>query len=203
MTLCSSSSWGGGGRQLLLQDFQAMGEDIAVGLGDDRQFVLVVADKKGAFLEDQAQFAVLQHPAVLVSQDRQQDLVLQLRLHRVPVDVEEPRIGGAGAVLQEIHPEAVVLAFDAHVIRDDVENLAHLPLFQGSGKGCVLLFRADLGIQAVLVEDVVAVQAPVAGFEVGGGIDVGNPQLLQVRDQLPGIGETEMAVELQAVSGRR
>ena len=107
--------------QLLQRDAQ----NIDIGARVDRQIGLPVAQKERAILVAQHQLAVLQHAAVLLAQDRQQHLVLQLGLQRVPVDVEERREARAGAVFEHIHPPAIGALADAHMIRHHIENLAH------------------------------------------------------------------------------
>src|SRR5262249_12315628 len=52
-------------------------EDDGVGAGGHRQAVLVVPQGEGAGLVSQPDLAVLEHPPVLVFEQRQQDLVLQ------------------------------------------------------------------------------------------------------------------------------
>ena len=129
--------------------------------------MVVVVDEKRPFFKGEPQLAVFEHRAVLVAQDRNQDLVLQLFLDRVPVDIEKTRIGGAGAIFQHIHPEGIPLSLDAHMVRDDVQDLAHVPPLQFADQRLVFILRADLRVQAVLVQDVVAVQAARARLEVG------------------------------------
>ena len=63
-------------RQLFERDL----EDVPIGAGRDREFVIVIAEKKGARLEMDLQFAPLQHTSVLIAQNREQNLVLQIRL---------------------------------------------------------------------------------------------------------------------------
>ncbi len=65
-----------------------MFEDVAIGARRDGQFVIVIAEKKGAGLEMHLQLAALQDAAVLIAQDREQDLVLEIRLERMPLDIE-------------------------------------------------------------------------------------------------------------------
>ncbi|MBI2940370.1 MAG: hypothetical protein HYY04_08010 [Chloroflexi bacterium] len=100
------------------------GEDIGVGARRHRQPTIVVGDEEGAILIAQDQLLALQHLAVRVAQDGQQDAVLQVgpHLQRVPVDVEERRVGRAGAVFQHVHPPGVARIGNPHVVRDDVED---------------------------------------------------------------------------------
>jgi len=80
------------------------------------------------FLEDQ--LLVLQHPSVLVAEDGEKDLVREMALHRLPVDVEELGVGGAGAVFQHVVPPAIGAFGDSHVVGHDVEDVPHPALVE-------------------------------------------------------------------------
>src|SRR3970040_2518773 len=71
-------------------------------------------------LELEDQLLVLQHPSVLVAEDGEKDLVREMALHRLPVDVEELGVGGAGAVFQHVVPPAISALGDSHVVGHDV-----------------------------------------------------------------------------------
>ena len=88
----------------------------------------------------------------------------------------------AAAIDRVVH-HAVVLEFLGHVIE----------VFLG----------AQLRIDAQGIGDIVAMRAAAAGFVSRGGIQVGNAQVAQVRNQVASIDETEALVELYAVRGAR
>jgi hypothetical protein len=61
--------------------------------GPERQAQRVVIEPEMAGLELHAQFAALEHTAILIAEHRQQHFVFQLTLERHPIDVEEPCVG--------------------------------------------------------------------------------------------------------------
>ena len=137
---------------------------------------------------------VLEHAAVLFSQHGQQHLLVQLGLRRVPVDVEERGVGRAAPVLEHVVPPVVVRAGDAHVVGDDVHDEAHAALLQRRRQRVQVAVRADLGVQARMVDDVVAVHAAGPRDQEGRGVDVRDAQGVQVVDQRGCIAEVEALV---------
>src|SRR5262249_9673866 len=75
-------------------------EDGGVGAGGQGQAGRVSRKGEPPLLVGQPDLARLEHPAVLVLQEREEDLVLQVGVDGAPVDVEEGGVGGARAVLQ-------------------------------------------------------------------------------------------------------
>ena len=189
------------GRKRPLQLLQPVGENGVVAFGHDRQPVVVVVEIKRPVLETQGQFAVLQNRPVLVAEDGIEHLVLQLLFDRLPVDVEKIGVPRARAVFEQIHPPEVLPALDAHVIRHDVEQQPQVVAAQLDRQGRVLRFAPQLRVQAVGIEDVVAVQASRPGLETGRGVEVADPQPVQVADEVPSVVEAEVPVELQPVGG--
>jgi hypothetical protein len=61
----------------------------------------------------------------------------------------------------------------------------------------------EIGIEAAMVDDVVAVRAARARRQIGRRIDVADAEPCQVRRQRCGLGEAEARAELQAVGGAR
>ena len=147
-------------------------QDVPIGAGRDRPFVLVVVEIKRAGFEPHLQLAALEHAPVLIAEDRQQHLVVQVGLQRPPVDVEIGRVDGARAILEHVHPPRVERLADAHVVRDEVEHLAHPVRVQLGHEGVVFLARTDRGVQLVVIGDVVAVQALGARLKIGRGVAI-------------------------------
>src|SRR6266511_2063734 len=58
-----------------------------------------VFDRKGAVVVHEPEFALFQHIAVLILEDRQQDFVLELILDGLPIDIKIAGIWRAGAIL--------------------------------------------------------------------------------------------------------
>ncbi len=80
-------------------------EHVLVRPGVQREEVVEVAEGDAAALVLELQLAAVEHHAVLVPEDGEQDLVPQLRLHRVPLDVEEVGVDRGRPVLQHVLPE--------------------------------------------------------------------------------------------------
>ena len=164
------------------------------GARPDREARLPVdGEERARFVRDR-DLLVLQHAAVLLAQHRQQHLLVQLGLGRVPVDVEEGGEGRAAAVLQHVVPPVVVRAGDAHVVGDDVHDQPHVPLLQRGGQRVEVAVGADLRVQPRMVDDVVAVFAPRAGDQERGRVDVGDPQRVEVVDQRGCVAKVKVLV---------
>ena len=93
-------------------------------------------DEEGGGFADELDFAGFEDFAVLVAEDRDQDLVAETGFLGVPLDVEEGGVAGAGAVFEDVPPEAVFGA-DGHVVGDDVKDLAEVIFAQGLAEGFV------------------------------------------------------------------
>ena len=128
-------------------------------VGRDRQRLVVVADDERAVAIGELQLLPLEHRAVLIAEDRDQDLVGQLVLHRMPVDVEEAREARARAVLEHVEPPRVRRLRDAHVVRHEVHDVPHAARVQRVDPRPVLLVGADLRVEPRRIGDVVAVRA--------------------------------------------
>ncbi len=152
---------------------------------------------------DQLQLLVLQHLAVLVAQDRQQHLLLELLLGRVPVDIEELSVRRSQAVLQHVLPPQVVRVVDAHVIGHDVQQQSHLVLAELLGEGLEILLRAEGRMNRVMIDHVVAVRACLPRAEQRRGIGIADAQPRQVVDQSAGVVERQMRAELQPIGRQR
>ena len=181
-------------------------EDAAVMQWADRQLVRAIGpdgEAAGAGVEAQDELAGFQHHAVMVAEQRHQQLAMQVAPIRGPVDIEPPRVIGLPTPLQHVEPPGIVGAADAHVVRHDVQHLtkAVAPERRDHVPKCVRV--AEIGIEAAMVDDVVAVRAARAGRQIGRRIDVADAELRQVRRQPRGLGEAEARAELQAVGGSR
>ena len=183
-----------------LQLVEAVREDIGVAARGHREAAVVVLDRERPVGEGQLELAGLEDVAVGVAQDREQDLVLELRAGRGPPgDVEVRAVSRGGPVLQHVVPPGVLVRADPHVVGDGVEDLAKPALAQGGDPGLIILLGADLRVEAAVVDDVVAVGAPRPGLEIRRGVGVGDPQVAQVRRDGRGVAEGEAGVELEAV----
>src|SRR5215472_934521 len=187
--------------QLLLQAVDVVAEDTRILSGIDGEAVLEIEDAElAAFpIKCEFQIAFLEGRAVLIGQDRNQHFSLQFIFNRVPIDVEEVGVIGGFSVFKNIEPPRVVAAHDTHVIRDDVENLAHPMTVQLVDKSVVVLAGTDLGIQSVMVDDVVSVQTAGPRAQVRRGIDMADAESAEVGNNRDCVAKREMLIELQAV----
>ena len=164
--------------------------------------MIEVGDLEVPVEQPELQLAALQDRPVAVAEDGDQHLVLELLLDRVPFDVEEARRPGGRAVLQQVHPQRVA-GPDPHVVRDDVEDVSKRLVARGRAHRGVVLGRAELGVQLLVVEDVVAVVRAGGGAHVRRGVEVGDPEILQVSGDRRRGAEPETAVQLHPVGRER
>jgi hypothetical protein len=85
------------------------------------------------------------------------------------------------------------------VIRHEVNDLAEPRRMQRGHERIIVLTRADLRVQFVVIADVIAVQAPRAGAEKRRRIDMADAQITQIGHQITSLQEGEVLVELKAV----
>ena len=72
------------------------------------------------------------------------------------------------------------------------------------GDPCVVRFPGpNRGVQFVVIRNIVTVQALRPSLEIGRRITITDPERVQIRHDLPGLGKGELPVELQPVGGRR
>ena len=169
----------------------------------DRQLVLEVAHHQQAIGVRQDQLAAFEHAAVLIAEDREQELGLQRRLDRRPIDVEEARRGRARPVLEHVAPPRVGVGADAHVIRHEVHDVSEAERVQAVGEARVRVGAAELGIDRVVIADVVAVRAARHRREVRRGVDRADAEARQVARGLLGRRERKGGVQLQSIRADR
>ncbi len=137
-------------------------------------------------------------------QHRHQHLVRALGVGGRPVDVEEAGVGGRLTVLEHVHPPVRCRRRGcrrgwARCRRCAPCRARAVP--PRSARNRALL--ADLGIEGVMVDHVVAVRAAGAGAEVGRAVDMADAERGQVGHDRDRVAEREAGVELQPVGGPR
>ncbi len=180
---------------------EAIGQDLRVGVGGDRQARPRVAQVEGAVRELELELLGLERAPVLIRQDRQEHSIAQLGLDRRPVDVEEAGAGGGPAVLEHVQPPGVGVARDAHVVRDHVEDQAEAARGQRGGQAIEGGRPADLGIERIVIGDVVAVRAAGPAAEARGEVRVAHPEGVEIGAERGHRVEAERAPQLQAIGG--
>ena len=161
----------------------------------EREAVVEVAHAPLARLAVALDLQLLQRFAVVLAEHRQQQLAAR------PIDVEELGIGRGAAFFQHVEPPGVVGVQHAHVVRHQVHHHAHAVLFQGGDELVQLFLGADLRVDRVVVDHVVAVRAAGARFEERRRIEMADAKAGEVRHQLDRVLEAEILVELQPVRG--
>src|ERR1043165_4746110 len=71
-----------------------------------------------------------------------------------------------------------------HMIGHNVQHLPHAVRLESLTEGLVIGLSANLGIQGLVVRDIITMGAPRPGLEKGGGIAMGNAQGVQVWHRL-------------------
>ncbi len=186
---------------------RAGAEDLVVRAWRYRERLRKVADAEGAVHVLEADLLPLEHRTIAVAKNRQEDLVFQLRLQRVPVDVENRGVPRAGSVFQHVLPPRVGRLRDAHVVRHEVDDVPHVAPAQRLDEPPIRRLVSDLRIEPRRIRDVVAVCTARHRAEVTRRVDVRNPERVEVVHDPGGVVEGEGRVELQSIrrggSGRR
>ncbi len=171
----------------------------AEGARRDRRLLVTVADRKRSALPVDHQLAGLQHPAVLVAEDRHQHGGGQLALRRVPVDVEVAGVDARRAVLEDVPPPGVGPPGQRHVVGHYVQHLAEAGRGQALHELAMAFGAAELGVQPPVIHDVIAVGAAGGGLEVRRAVEVADAELGQVAADRGRVVEGEPGVQLDPV----
>ena len=75
----------------------------------------------------------------------------------MPINIKKTRIHGRFAVLENVQPPGIVAAHHSHVVGHDVEYQSHAMFMESSHKAFKVLGAADLRVERVVIDDVVAV----------------------------------------------
>src|SRR6266566_6378098 len=90
------------------------------GFRRDRKSVVVIAEYKTPFAPLQCQLAGFDDPARMILQDREENLVAQPLLGRIPLYVEIGSIPAERPVLESVPPPGIERSGDRHMIWNDV-----------------------------------------------------------------------------------
>ncbi len=167
--------------------------------GGHRHHVVEVPEREVAAVAVQLDVPRFNLATVVVAQNRDQDHVVELGVGRLPVDVE---VGGEVArlaVFEDIPPPAVVAAGNAHVVGDNVEDLPQARSPQRLAEPSVPLDPAQLVVRLGMIEDVVAVGAPLAGLKIRRRIQVRDPQSAEVIRHLGRVVEAKFRPHLHTI----
>ena len=167
------------------------------------QHVVEVADEEPRPVPLDRHLAPVEHPSVVVAEDRQEDRVAQLLLGWVPRDVEVPGPRRRRPVLEHVPPPAVLGAGDGHVVGDDVEHLAQRRVPQRGHHPGVAGDAAEVVARPGGVDDVVAVGRPGRGLEHRRQVGVRHAEVGEVPRHRGRVVEPEPGVELEPVGRER
>ena len=95
--------------------------------------MITIVDGEGPVVTLDMNLACIKDPAVMVSQYRQHDLMVQFAFRGHPLHVEIGRISARLPVLQHIPPPEIVLPADGHVVGHDVEKESEVVRAERSG----------------------------------------------------------------------
>ena len=165
----------------------------------DRQLLVEISEDERAAAELESQLAAVEHAAVLVAEDRQQQLRMKLGFERVPVDVKELRRLRAGAVLEHVGPPRVSASTDSHVVRHKVDDVRHPGASDCGAETAMGVFASKLRVDLVVVPDVVPVRAAGSCREIRRGVAGADPQSLQIWNYAGRVAQSERGVQLEAV----
>jgi len=110
---------------------------------------------------------------------------------------------GGTAVLHHVLPPGVGTVADAHVVWHRVEDEPHAGPVQFGHQSAEILLRAQLRVDGIVVNDVVAVDAAGARSQDRRSVAMGHAQRLQVGNQAARMLEAEVTMKLKAISGKR
>ena len=191
--------------EALLQGVEAKTKDSRVFPWIHWKAVLEIMNAEFApfLIKREAQFSTIEDDPILVAENGDQHFALQFVFERIPVNIKEVRIGRRFPILQNIKPPGIIAAHNSHVVGNDVENLSHTMLMQGRNELVVLFESTDLRIQLMMVNDVVSMHAAGSGAQIRRGVTMRNTQLSEIGDELGGLQECEIAIELQAIRRNR
>ena len=180
------------------QPSEIVGEQPVVGFDADRKAEIIVVNGEPLLAVAQLQFAAFQTVAVKLAEKRRQHPAADALVEVVPVDIEKFMVGRVRTVLQHVHQHPV-LAVERHVVGHDVLHPADTQFFQMLDQHLKPFRAAQFGIDGVGVHHVVAVLAAAAGGENRRSVNVGHPQLGQIRCDGDGGFKAEVGIQLQPI----
>ena len=134
---------------------------------------------------------------------RSEQLALQITGARLPIDIEIARARRIRSPLQYVEPPHVIGTAHAHMVRNEVENLAEAVRLQRVDHRPEIVLAAELGIERVVVHDIVAVGAPGPRLQIRRRVQMTDPERGQIRRQPGGCRESEILRQLQTIRGAR
>ena len=179
---------------------------VAIGQRADRQLVMVVGphgEVPGSLVELQHELAGIELDAVLIAEHGHEQLVVQVTAMRLPIDVEPARVSRLRAPLEHVEPQWIVGSADAHVVRHEIEKDLEAGARERSDHGVELRRRAELGVQRIVRDDVVAVRAAGPRLQDRRRVNMRDAEPPQIRCQRRRGREPQLRVQLEPVRRER
>jgi len=151
----------------------------------------------------QRNLACGQRVAIGLTENRHQNLAIKLALCRMPVDVEISRVPCVLPPFEDVKPPWIVGFADTHVVRHEIEDETQPVHCERAAKAGEAVVVADLRIEAVIIDDVVAMRAASARLEKRRGVDVADTERCKIGRERGSVVEGEIAVELEPVGRDR
>src|SRR5690606_6776591 len=170
------------------------GEEVAQGPGIQRELVTgrIEPELMAGFVEHHRQIALPQGGAIGLPQDGNEDLL------GFPGDIERSGVAALGAPTEHVLPPPV-LQRDAHVVRHEVGDQPEVVADQGVAHGLNARFAAQLILETVVVDDVVAVRGSGRRREDRRGVEMADSERPQVGGEVLRLLEAGALPELQAI----
>ncbi len=92
---------------------------------------------------------------------------------------------------------------DTHMVGYEIEDQADIVFFEGGGQPRESLLAAELGVEPVMVDDVVAMCAARTRFEERRGVEMADAEVFEIGNERGGVVEAEGLGELQPIGGER
>ena len=139
----------------------------------------------------------------MVTEERHQHLVMQLPLERRPIDVEVFGERRGEPPFEHVEPPCIVGAADDHVVRHEIQDVSHAAIGKHRAQMIKRSLIADVRIDRVVINDVVAVGGSRTRLEPWRAIEMRYAERAQIGHQARSIVEREAAIELQPIGGPR
>jgi len=120
---------------------------------------------------------------------------------RIPIDVEVGGVPARWPILKNVPPPAVLDRPDCHVVRHDIDDLSESELDQRCGEPPMGLLPAEVTVDFVMVDNVVAVGTAGRGLQIGRAVEMTHTQFGQIAGGGSGIVKSETGGKLDAIGG--
>ena len=180
-------------------------QHLAVALRIDRQLVLEIPGREAAAfgVVFELDLTALQRLAIGPSENGEKQSGIAAERDALPINIERGGMRRLGSPFEHVEPPRIVGAADPHVVRHEVEDQADLVVLQRRGQPGEAFIATELGIQPLMIDNVVAMGAAGPRFEKRRSVEMADAELLEIGDDGGGIVEPKIFGELYAVRRER